>query len=101
MIENKIYYLFDLLPNFLYKEVIEREDGMNKIRVKKSVKKSGKPRKTKIGNGVCLTLQMQVSITDEMGEFINLKAEQLNIKYPDYVRSLILKEMLREDVANV
>jgi len=69
-----------------------------KIPVKKSLKKNGQPRKTKLGSGVCLTLQMQVSLTDEMAAFIERQAEKMEVKYGDYIRGLIFSEMLKEEV---
>ena len=97
---KKVTIKFDLLSIFIYKGSTERENDMAflKIPVKKSLKKNGQLRKTKLGNGVCLTLQMQVSLTDEMAAFIESKAEKLDIKYGDYIRSLIFSEMLKEEI---
>lgn len=64
-------------------------------------KKTGKPRKTKGGNGVALEHIVGVSITTEMAKFIASKCLELGINKAEYIRRLINEEMKNSNLTTV
>lgn len=62
-----------------------------------SVNKTGKPRKTRTGNGVMLLHSLGVPINDEMKDFITAECLTGKMKPTEFVRSLLKEAMLERN----